>query len=215
MDSQSLIRFLAVPSSRRQTVRRLAIGAAAVFVFASLHAQTVPVQQVGVAAVKSSNDALYNVTVTPNVPANTGALITGTQVLNTDAASHGSYLAVTRVSNSVTSTLDLIVADSATYRILRYPGPGPASYAVSTPIFTYSKQSGGPKYPIALAADVAGNVFALTAGPPLPHPALLGVPLHSANRAPRAPPLICHTPPPTPPAVGGPPSPPPPPAAAP
>jgi hypothetical protein len=193
MDSQSVIRFLAAPSSRRHTVTKLAIGAAAVFAFASLHAQTVPVQQVGVTAVNSTNDALYNVSVTPNVPANTGALITGTQILNTDAASHGSYLAVTRVSNSVTSTLDLIVADSATYRILRYPGPGPASYAVSAPIFTYSKNGGGPKYPVALAADVAGNVFALTAGPPFDNAALWVLPFNATTGAYGAPILVDDT----------------------
>jgi len=190
MDSRSLIRFLAVLSPRRRTATKLAIGAAAVLAVASLHAQTVPVQQVGVTAVNSTNDALYNVTVTPNVPANTGALITGTQVLNTDAAAHGSYAAVTRVSNSVTSALDLIVADSATYRILRYPGPGPASYAVSTPIFTYTKQSGGPKYPIALAADVAGNVYAATSGPPFDNAALWVLPFNATTGAYGAPILV-------------------------
>jgi hypothetical protein len=192
MDSQSLITF-SVVASRRQTVTKLVIGAAAVFAFASLHAQTVPVQQVGVTAVNSDNDALYNVSVTPNVPANTGALITGTQVLNTDAAAHGSYMAVTRVANSVTSTLDLIVADSATYRILRYPGPGPASYAVSTPIFTWSKQGSGPKYPIALAADVAGNVFAVAAGPPFGNAALWLLPFNATTGAYGAPILVDDT----------------------
>ena len=192
MDSQSLIRFFSVPS-RRQAATNLAISAAAVFAFATLHAQTVPVQQVGVTAVNSNNNALYNVTVTPNVPANTGALITGTQVLNTDAAAHGSYFAVTRVSNSVTSALDLIVADAAKYRILRYPGPGPASYAVSTPIFTWSKQSAGPKYPVALAADVAGNVFAATAGPPFDNAGLWVLPFNAATGAYGAPILVDDT----------------------
>jgi Bacterial Ig-like domain (group 2) len=193
MDSGSAIGFLGVPSLRRQTVTKLAIGAAAVFAFASLHAQTVPVQQVGVTAVNSTNNALYNVSVTPNVPANTGALITGTQVLNTDATAHGSYFAVTRVSNSVTSALDLIVADAANYRIVRYPGPGPASYAVSTPIFTWSKKSSGPKYPIALAADVAGNVFAATAGPPFDNAALWVLPFNATTGAYGAPILVDDT----------------------
>ena len=136
------------------------------WLFASLHAQTVPVEQFGLTAVNSNGNALYNVTVTPNTPANTGALITGTAVLNTDAAAQGSFFAVARVPNSVTSAMDLIVADAANSRILRYPGPGPASYAVSTPIFTWSKKGPGPRYPIALASDVAGNVFVATAGPP-------------------------------------------------
>ena len=99
-----------------------------------------PVQQFGLTAVNSNGNALYNVTVTPNTPANTGALITGTTVLNTDAGAQGSFFAVARVPNSVTSAMDLIVADAEHGRILRYPGPGPASYAVATPIFTWSHQ---------------------------------------------------------------------------
>jgi hypothetical protein len=190
MASQSVIRLLAVLSSRPQKTTQLAVGAAAMFAIATLHAQTVPVQQVGVTAVNSTNDALYNVSVTPNVPANTGALITGTQILNTDATAHGSYTAVTRVSNSVTSALDLIVADAPKNRILRYPGPGPASYAVSTPIFAWSRQGAGPKYPIALAADVAGNVFAATAGPPFDNSALWVLPFNATTGAYGAPILV-------------------------
>jgi hypothetical protein len=139
-------------------------AAAGLLAFASLHAQTVPVQQFGVTAVNANNNALYNVTVTPNAQASSGALITGTQILNSDGASQGNFFAVTRVSNSVTSALDLIVADASHSRILRYPGPGPASYAVSTPIFTWSKHGSGPRFPIGLSADVAGNVFAVSVG---------------------------------------------------
>src|SRR5258708_233746 len=148
----------------RRAISRLACGAAALLACASLHAQTVPVEQFGLTAVNSNGNALYNVTVTPNTPATSGALITGTAVLNTDGAAQGSFFAVARVPNSVTSAMDLIVADAEYGRILRYPGPGPTSYAVSSPIFTFSRQRPGPKYPSGLAADVSGNVFVVSAG---------------------------------------------------
>jgi hypothetical protein len=137
MDFHSAKKTLrALRSVRRRAITRLAAGAASLLAFASLHAQTVPVEQFGLTAVNSNGNALYNVSVTPNTPANTGALITGTTVLNTDGGAQGSFFAVARVPNSVTSAMDLIVADAANNRILRYPGPGPASYAVATPIFT-------------------------------------------------------------------------------
>src|SRR5258708_2219711 len=172
---------------------KLAVGAAALLACASLHAQTVPVEQFGLTGVNSNGNALYNVTVTPNTPPNTGALISGTAVLNTDAVARGSFFAVARVPNSVTSAMDLIVADAASNRIVRYPGPGPASYAVSTPIFTWSKQGSGPKYPIALAADVAGNVFAATAGPPFDNAALWVLPFNATTGAYGAPILVDDT----------------------
>jgi hypothetical protein len=140
--------------------------------------------------VNSNGNALYNVTVTPNTPPNTGALISGTAVLNTDGAAQGSFFAVARVPNSVTSAMDLIVADAANNRILRYPGPGPASYAVSTAIFTWSNKGTGPRYPIALAADVAGNVFVATAGPPFDNAALWVLPFNATTGAYGAPILV-------------------------
>jgi hypothetical protein len=170
---------------------RLTLGAAALLAFASVHAQTVPVQQFGLTGVNSNGNALYNVTVTPNTPPNTGALITGTQVLNTDAAAQGSFFAVARVPNSVTSTMDLIVADAEKSRILRYPGPGPASYATASPIFTWSHQGSGPKYPLSLSADVAGNVFAVSLGVLFdPKPALWVLPFNATTGAYGAPVLI-------------------------
>jgi hypothetical protein len=179
--------------ARRSAALKVAVGGAALLAFGSLHAQTVPVQQFGVTAVNSNNNALYNVVVTPNAAAGSGALITGTQTLNSDGAAQGNFFAVTRVSNSVTSALDLIVADASNNRLLRYPGPGPASYAVSTPIFTWSRQHHGPKYPISLAADVAGDVFAVTAGPPLDEAALWVLPFNATTGAYGAPVLIDNT----------------------
>jgi hypothetical protein len=173
---------------------KLAVGAAALLAFTSLNAQTVPVEQFGLTAVNSNGNALYNVTVTPNTPATTGALITGTAVLNTDAAAQGSFFAVARVPNSVTSAMDLIVADAENGRILRYPGPGPASYAVATPIFTWSHHSAGPKYPLSLSSDVAGNLFVVSAGVPFDtRPALWVLPFNASTGAYGAPILIDNT----------------------
>jgi hypothetical protein len=194
MDFHSAKKTLrALRSVRRRAIPRLAAGAASLLAFASLHAQTVPVEQFGLTAVNSNGNALYNVSVTPNTPANTGALITGTAVLNTDGAAQGSFFAVARVPNSVTSAMDLIVADAPNNRIVRYPGPGPASYAVSTPIFTWSKKGTGPRYPIALAADVTGNLFVATAGPPFDNAALWVLPFNTTTGAYGAPILVDNT----------------------
>jgi hypothetical protein len=184
----------ALSPARHYGIARFAVGAAALLAFASLHAQTVPVQQFGLTAVNSNGNALYNVTVTPNTPANTGALITGTTVLNTDAGAQGSFFAVARVPNSVTSAMDLIVADAEHGRILRYPGPGPASYAVATPIFTWSHQGSGPRFPISLASDVTGNVFVLSEAVPFDtQPALWVLPFNATTGAYGAPILIDNT----------------------
>ena len=133
--------FRALPSVRRQAITRLCVGAAALLTFASIHAQTVPVEQFGFTAVNSNGNALYNVTVTPNTQPNTGALITGTAVLNTDAAAHGSFFAVARVPNSFTSAMDLIVADAENGRIL---SPGWPSRVTSPPARFRNRQYHAP-----------------------------------------------------------------------
>jgi hypothetical protein len=178
-----------------KSLSRLVAAAVLLSGFAAVHAQTtVVVQQIGVTAANSNGDALYNITVTPNTPANTGALITGSQVLNTDAASHGNFFAVARAPNSVTSALDLIVADASKGQVLRYPGPGPASYATSTPVFTWSGPGSGPKHPIGVAADVAGNVYVITAGVPFDTaPGLWVLPFNSTTGNFGAPVLIDKT----------------------
>jgi Bacterial Ig-like domain (group 2) len=176
-----------------QSAARLMAGAIALFVCAAAGAQPITVQQFGATAVNGNNNALYNLTVTPNAPSN-GALITGTQVFNTDASAHGSFFAVVRVSNSVTSALDLIAADPTQSQIVRYPGPGPGSYAVSSPVFTWSGSGYGPKYPIGLAADSAGNVYAISAGVPFDtKPALWILPFNATTGVYGAPILVDNT----------------------
>jgi Bacterial Ig-like domain (group 2) len=146
---------------RRRTGARL--GLFCVAVLACGVATADPVPQFGVTAVNAHGNALYNVTMTPNAIANSGALITGTTQLNTDAASHSQFFAVVRAPNSVTSALDLIVADASKYQIVRYAGPGP-TYQPSTTIFTYSKRGPGPRKVTGLAVDVTGNLFAASVG---------------------------------------------------
>jgi hypothetical protein len=122
-----------------------------------------PVPQFGVTAVNAHGNALYNVKLTPNATPNSGALITGTTQLNTDAAAHNNFFAVVRAPNSVTSALDLIVADATKLQIVRYAGPGP-TYLPSTPVFSFTGKNSGPSITTGLAADTAGNLYAVSAG---------------------------------------------------
>jgi hypothetical protein len=149
-----------------------------------------PVPQFGVTAVNAQGNSLYNVTLTPNATPNTGARITTTTQLNTDATAHSKFFAVVRAPNSVTSALDLIVADASSYKIVRYAGPGP-TYQPSTTIFAYSKSASGPNRTTGLAVDVAGNVFAASAGVPSDSkPALWVVPFDKTSGNYGAPVLI-------------------------
>jgi len=172
---------------RRRTAK---FGLFTLAVLACAAATADPVPQFGVTAVNAQGNALYNVTMTPNAIANTGALITATTQLNTDAASHSQFFAVVRAPNSVTSALDLIVADAAKYQIVRYAGPGP-TYQPSTTIFSYSKKGSGPNKTTGLAVDVVGNLYAASAGVPSDSkPALWVLPFNSTSGAYGAPVLI-------------------------
>jgi uncharacterized protein YjdB len=173
---------------RRRTAAKFGLFTLAVLACAAATADPVP--QFGVTAVNAQGNALYNVTMTPNAIANTGALITATTQLNTDAASHSQFFAVVRAPNSVTSALDLIVADAAKYQIVRYAGPGP-TYQPSTTIFSYSKKGSGPNKTTGLAVDAVGNLYAASAGVPSDSkPALWVLPFNSTSGAYGAPVLI-------------------------
>ncbi|HWX79790.1 MAG TPA: Ig-like domain-containing protein [Steroidobacteraceae bacterium] len=173
---------------RRRTAAKFGLFTVAALTCAAATADPVP--QFGVTAVNAQGNALYNVTMTPNAIANAGALITGTTQLNTDAASHSQFFAVVRSPNSVTSALDLIVADASKYQIVRYAGPGP-TYQPSTNIFSYSKRGSGPNKTTGLAVDVVGNLYAASAGVPSDSkPALWVLPFNAATGAYGAPVLI-------------------------
>jgi hypothetical protein len=175
-------------ATRRRTAAKFGLFTVAVLACASAAADPVP--QFGVTAVNAKGNALYNVTMTPNTIPNSGALITGTTQLNTDAATHGNFFAVVRSPNSVTSALDLIVADASKFKIVRYAGPGPA-YLPSSTIFNYSGKGSGPDVTTGLAADVSGNLFAVSAGIPFfSKPALWVLPFNKTTAAYGAPILI-------------------------
>ena len=149
-----------------------------------------PVPQFGVTAVNANGNSLYNVTLTPNATPNTGALITGTAQLNTDASTHGNFFAMVRAPNSVTSALDLIVADATRGQIVRYAGPGP-TYLPSTTIFNFSGKNPGPSVTTGLAIDTTGNLYATSAGIPLiSKPALWVLPFNTTTGGYGAPVLI-------------------------
>ncbi len=176
------------PASRHRAPSKLGLCTIALLACAAAAADPVP--QFGVTAVNANGNSLYDVMLTPNATPNTGALITGTAQLNTDAATHGEFLAVVRAPNSVTSALDLIVADASKYRIVRYAGPGP-TYQPSTTIFAYSKSGSGPNRTTGLAVDVAGNLFAASAGVPSDsRPALWVLPFNPSTGVYGAPVLI-------------------------
>ena len=173
---------------RARPAAKLGLVTVALLAFAAAVADPVP--QFGVTAVNARGNALYNVTMTPNAIANTGALITGTTQLNTDAASHSQFFAVVRAPNSVTSALDLIVADASKYQIVRYAGPGP-TYQPSATIFTYSKRGSGPNKTTGLAVDLVGNLYAASAGIPSDSkPALWVLPFNTTTGVYGAPVLI-------------------------
>ncbi|MGO9946942.1 MAG: Ig domain-containing protein [Steroidobacteraceae bacterium] len=175
-------------AARRRTAAKVGLFSVALLACAAAAADPVP--QFGVTAVNAKGNALYNVTMTPNAIANTGALVTGTNQLNTDAATHGSFFAVARAPNSVTSALDLIVADALKFQIVRYAGPGPM-YLPSTTIFNYSGRGSGPDITTGLASDVTGNLFAVSAGIPfISKPALWVLPFNKTTAAYGAPILI-------------------------
>jgi hypothetical protein len=176
------------PASGRRVATKLGMLVIALLTCATALADPVP--QFGVTAVNANGNSLYDVLLTPNATPNTGALITGTAQLNTDASTHGNFYAVVRVPNSVTSALDLIVADASRGQIVRYAGPGPA-YLPSTTIFNYSGKGSGPSVTTGLAADSAGNLYATSAGIPfISKPALWVLPFNTTTGAYGAPVLI-------------------------
>ena len=148
---------------------RLGAFAIALLTCATAAADSVP--QFGVTVVNANGNALYDVNLKSDGKPypNTGAVIdpsNPTTVLNTDSATHGSFDAVVRAPNAYSNTVDLIVADTSRYQIVRYPGTYPTLYQTSSPIFTYSGKGLGPYKVTGLALDVAANLYAASVGVP-------------------------------------------------
>ena len=164
---------VARPRAHRHGLTSLAVLVASFFFWvcgASAATQTPPVvtpEQLTITAANAAGDSIYDLALTPGTA---GALITGTKTLNTDGTKHGSFDALVWSPNSVTGTLDLIVADATKGQILKYAGP---SYGTSTVLFAYGGKGSGPAYPAGLAVDGTGNVFVISPSSSLSSPPAL------------------------------------------
>jgi hypothetical protein len=138
-------------------------------------------QQITVTAANAFGDSVYN------LPLNGSGLISSTQSLNTDGSTHGSFDALVWAPNSVTGTLDLIVADAIKGQIVRYAGP---NYGVSSVVFSFTQKGSGPAHPVGLAVDGNGNLFVISPSNPLDVPSLWVLPFNTTTGTPGAPVLI-------------------------
>ena len=169
MQSSTNLLSAARAAWRRRTAAKLGMLTISLLISAAAAADSVP--QFGVTVVNANDNKLYDVNLQTdgNPYPNTGAVIdpaNPTTVLNTDAKSHGSFDAVVRAPNAYSNTVDLIVADTSRYQIVRYPGTYPTLYQTSSPIFTYSGRGLGPYKVTGLALDVAANLYAASVGVP-------------------------------------------------
>jgi hypothetical protein len=158
---------------------RLGLCAIALLAFHSANAA----QQLTVTAANALRDSIYN------LPLNSSGLISGTQSLNSDGGNHGSFAALVWAPNSVTGTLDLIVADATKGQIVRYAGP---NYGVSSVVFSFTQKGSGPAHPVGLAVDGSGNVFVISPSNPLDAPSLWVLPFNATTGIYGAPVLIDH-----------------------
>jgi hypothetical protein len=126
----------------------------AAFTLASLLlAATAHAEFLRVTAANATGNSLYDIT--SFVPPGT------INILNNDAASHGTFDAVVLVANQAAGTVDALVADAARGQIVRYTpaaGGGPVSSTL-----VWSITSGpGPAHPDGLSVDSAGNLYIVT-----------------------------------------------------
>jgi hypothetical protein len=137
---------------------RCAVAAIALLTCAVAHAAPLPSppQQLTVAFTNAFPNGSVN---SLTMPSPSSAAIAATNPLLTGGTPQNIYTALTWVTNPVTSTLDLIYADAEQHKIWRLPGP---SYQTPTAIFSWSRKGSGPPYPVGLAADTAGNVYAIS-----------------------------------------------------
>ena len=171
MNFQSMIESSGGVRSTCSSRAAAKLGAFAIALLTCATAAADSVPQFGVTVVNANGNALYDVNLKSDGKPypNTGAVIdpsNPTTVLNTDSATHGSFDAVVRAPNAYSNTVDLIVADTSRYQIVRYPGTYPTLYQTSSPIFTYSGKGLGPYKVTGLALDVAANLYAASVGVP-------------------------------------------------
>lgn len=138
----------------RRSLARLAIVVIALLTWAVAGAQGLPVQQLTVAFTNAFPNGSVDALTMPN-----NAAIVATDPLLTGGTPQNLYTALVWVTNPVTSTLDIIYADAEQHKIWRLPGP---LYKNPVVIFSWSGKGSGPPYPIGLAADPSGNVYAIS-----------------------------------------------------
>jgi hypothetical protein len=138
----------------RRSLARLAVVAIASLTCAVAGAQGLPVQQLTVAFTNAFPNGSVDALTMPN-----SAAIVATDPLLTGGTPQNLYTALVWVTNPVTSTLDIIYADAEQHKIWRLPGP---LYKTPVVIFSWSGKGSGPPYPVGLAADPSGNVYAIS-----------------------------------------------------
>jgi hypothetical protein len=141
------------PVRARYLVAAIALLSSAVAYTAPLPA---PPQQLTVAFTNAFPHGSIDSLTMPNA---NSAAIAATNPLYTGGTLQDFYTSLTWVTNPVTSTLDLIYADAEQHKIWRLPGP---SYQTPSVIFSWSGKGSGPAYPVGLAADPSGNVYAIS-----------------------------------------------------
>jgi plastocyanin len=138
-------------SQPSKLARRVARSACALL--AALAVSTAHAEFVRVTATNAVGNSVYDVT--------SFAPPAGTTVpLNSDGASHGSFVAVIQVANLSAGTVDVLVADATKGQIIRYTPQVGATPASETVVWTYSGT--GPAHPDGLALDAANNLYIVT-----------------------------------------------------
>jgi hypothetical protein len=110
------------------------------------------------AANASAPNAVYDVLFNP----------AGTTLLNSDGSSLASTRSLVFVPGT-TSGVDLVVADTAGGRILRYLAPSGTPTEASLAVWSAASNIPGPQHPDGLSVDTAGDLYATT---DLPRPAV-------------------------------------------
>ena len=144
----------------RRPLARLAVVAIALLTCAVAGAQGLPQQQLSVAFTNAFPNGSLDALTMPNpIGMPNSAAIVATDPLLTGGTPQNLYTALVWVTNPITGTLDLIYADAEQHKIWRLPGP---LYKNPVVIFSWSGKGSGPPYPVGLAADPSGNVYAIS-----------------------------------------------------
>ena len=149
-------------SNRARLLTRACIALVGVLATATASAEFVRVT-----AANSVGNSVYDVTAFATPPC-TGSACGTTSTLNTDGSSHGSFSSVVQITNLVTGTVDVLVADATKGQVIRYtPAYNSANNtpvpACTTVVWPSSGSSGtGPSKPDGLSLDANNNLYIVT-----------------------------------------------------